>query len=68
MALWEKAKRVWSALIDQDNLRDIEIAFVDLETAIRQQNPAEAEKELTQLKFYLLHVAESEKIYIENVL
>jgi len=67
IAMWNKVKRIWSTLIDQDNMRDIEIAFVDLQTAIDRQNTEEAQKELAQLEFYLKHIAESETLHIENI-
>ena len=67
-AQWEQRARVWALLIDHDDMRDIEIGFVDLAAAVAAENGFESQKEAAQLAFYIRHVPESERPGAENVL
>ena len=64
---WEKTKKVWYVLIDHEDMRDIEISFVDLDTAIRQQDAIESERELAELQFFLSHVPDTERVDVTNI-
>lgn len=65
--IWEKTSRVWRVLIDHEDMRDIEISFVDMEAVLRQQNRIQAEKEFDNLFFYISHVIENEKLDLQNL-
>lgn len=64
---WETTEPKWKLLINHEELRDIEIAFVDMNVLIKQQNQDEAKKELDNLLFYLNHVPENETFNIGNL-
>ncbi len=66
---WEKSQKIWKAISDHEDMRDVEISLVDMEIILEQANDiTEAQKELQNLLFYLRHVKENEKLYLENIL
>ena len=64
---WNKAQKIWKAISDHEDTRDVEISLVDMQVAIQQQDAATAQKELESLLFYLNHIRENEKLYWENI-
>lgn len=64
---WEKTETKWKLLINHEDMKDIKIGFVDMNVLIKQQNQAEAKKELDNLLFYLNHVPENETFNIGNL-
>lgn len=46
----------------------MEVSLVDMEIILEQEDSAKAQKELQDLLFYLNHVKENEKLYLENIL
>ena len=67
-ATWQQAAPIWRILIDHQDMQDLELAFIDLHTAIRQQDAQEVERELAALRFYLAHVPDSERVDWGNLL
>ncbi len=65
---WQKASRVWQLMINHDDMRDIEIAFVDLKVMLEEQNKEQSNKELAGLSFYLSHVPQNERLSLQNIL
>lgn len=65
---WQKTERMWRVMINHDDMRDLEVAFIDLDTAIRQQDGVEAERELAELEFFLDHVPDTERVDWGNIL
>jgi len=65
--VWEKTLRIWKVLIDHEDMRDIEISFVDMGVAIKQKDQAQAQKEYDNLVFYVNHVIENEKLDLKNL-
>jgi len=67
-AHWQKNTRIWKIIINHDDMRDIEISFVELESRLKEQDRDEALRELSTLLFFLHHVPESQRPEIGNVL
>lgn len=67
-ATFEKIRLRWEALINHDDMRDIEVALVGLGSAIALQDHDEAVMELEEVEFFLNHIAETERIDLGNVL
>ena len=65
---WEKSQKIWKAISDHQDMRDVEVSLVDMEIILEQEDSAKAQKELQDLLFYLNHVKENEKLYLENIL
>lgn len=65
---WEQISPIWRVLINHEDMRDIEVALVDLESALNAQHGWEAEKELADLDFFLRHVPETERVSWDNIL
>jgi hypothetical protein len=65
---FEFIKTRWEILITHDDMRDIEIAMVDLKTALQAMEKYEAIKELNDLKFFLLHIPDTERVDLGNVM
>ena len=65
---WETTKGKWKLLINHDDMRDIEISFVDMGVLLEQKNRDQAQKEFATLLFYLNHVPENERVSISNIL
>ena len=66
-ASWQQIQPIWQVMIDHEDMRDIEIAFVDLSVALEQKDVTEAQRELAELKFFIKHVPETERIVAQNV-
>ena len=66
---WEETKSKWSALIDHQELDNIEEVMHRIEILIGEdEEKAELLSELNKLKFYFEHVPVREKFAIENIL
>lgn len=65
---WQQVEKHWKVIINHEDMRDIQLGFVDVSVAIAQQDQREAIKELRSLRFYLDHVPDSERVEIGNVL
>ncbi len=66
--IWDQANKILPTFINHDDMRDVQVAFVDLETAIKQQDKIEATRELAALHFYIDHVLENEHLNLQNLL
>lgn len=65
---WQTVEKRWKIIINHDDMRDIQLGFVDLAVTIAQQDQKEANKELSTLRYYLSHVPENERVDLGNVL
>lgn len=65
---WQRVAARWKIIINHDDMRDIELGFVDLEIVLRQADSEEALRELSTLRYYLLHVPDNERVEWGNVL
>jgi len=66
--LWQQPQRIWPLLIDHEDSLDIEISFVDLETALQLRDADAARQELAALLYHIDHVYRHERINWQNVL
>ena len=48
---WEKSQKIWKAISDHQDMRDVEISLVDMEIILEQEDSAKAQKELQDLLF-----------------
>ena len=64
---WQSTAKIWKVLINHDDMRDIEISFVDLHSLLQQKDKDKARQELESLFFYLNHVSENERLNIGNI-
>jgi len=67
-AAWRQVQPHWEMMIHHDTMNDIGVGFLDLQTALRQQDAAAAVKELTTLRYYLMQVPENERVDWSNIL
>ena len=67
MEQWDKQRNIWKILVNHEELKDIEVGFIEVGTLLDQQNADETKKELTTLIFYLEHVPETEKLDLSNL-
>jgi hypothetical protein len=66
---WEKTKKVWSALIDHQELDNIEELVRRIEILVgEEEEEAELLSELNELRFYIEHVPIREEFALENIL
>ncbi|MDO4581893.1 MAG: DUF4363 family protein [Bacillota bacterium] len=67
-ARWQQAREIWPLLINHDDMRDIEVSYIDTQTVLTQQSAAKAQKEVAALEFYIQHVAENERVSWQSVI
>ena len=65
---WQNCAKIWQMIINHEDLRDIEVALVDLKVMLAEQSREQSIKELTELIFYLGHVLENESLRLQNIL
>jgi len=66
---WEKTKKIWSTLIDHNELDSIEEIVKRIEVLLSNTDEeTELLAELNRLEFYLEHIPEKERFAIENIL
>lgn len=66
---WDNTKKKWAALIDHEEIDNIEETMHRVEMLIGDpEEKVELLSELNRLSFYLKHIPEREKFSIENIL
>lgn len=66
---WDETKYKWAALIDHEEIDNIEETMHRVEMLIGDtEEKIELLSELNRLRFYLEHIPEREKFSIENIL
>jgi len=65
---WEKAKFMWSILIDHREIDNIEVSIAHIGSYLSTQNLSEISAEIKGLYLFLKHIPETEKISLENFL
>ncbi|MBQ6808669.1 MAG: DUF4363 family protein [Firmicutes bacterium] len=65
---WERVSSRWKAMINHEDMRDIEISFVDLRAVLEQQELNRAQQEMATLRYYMRHVPDNERVRLTNVL
>lgn len=64
---WRSVMGLWSALIDHDEIDNIDVTLLRLKSLINSRDKATALCEATALKKYIGHIPEKEKLNIENL-
>lgn len=67
-AEFEQIRKKWEVLINHDDMRDIEIALIDVGSAIAAEDRNEALKEIHELLFFLMHIPDTERVDVGNIL
>lgn len=66
---WEKTQKIWSTLINHDELDSIEEIIKRIEVLLSDMDEeTELLAELNRLEFYLKHIPQKERFALENIL
>lgn len=63
---WEKTQKIWKIIINHEDMKDVELSFVDMEAILKQEHRDPAKKELETLMFFINHVPENDKLNLGN--
>ena len=66
--VWEEVRRIWPLMINEDEMRDVEISFVDMAVLLEQENGPRIMRELANLRYYLQSIPERATITWQNLL
>ena len=66
--VWQRVRRVWTTIINEDEMRDVEISFIDMNVLLEQENGERALREFANLRFYLQSIPEREIVNWQNLL
>lgn len=64
---WMAVKGIWAALVDHEEIDNINITLFRLETLIKTEDVSASLSEAAALKKYVSHIPDKEKLSIENV-
>ncbi len=64
---WHSVMRLWSALIDHNEIDNIDVTLLRLKSLIHSKDKSTALSEATALKKYIVHIPEKEKLNISNL-
>ncbi len=64
---WSKVKGTWSALIDHQEIDNIDVTLTRLEMLIQAEEMPSALSEAAALKKYIGHIPAKEKLNLENL-
>ncbi|MDO4733517.1 MAG: DUF4363 family protein [Bacillota bacterium] len=65
---WAGLSSRWKSMINHEDMRDIEIGFVELRSMLELQEAEQALEEMATLRYYMRHVPENEALRLSNVL
>lgn len=65
---WQQTQKLWRILINHQDMKDVEMSFVDMEAILQQNDQAKAAQELETLLFFIKHIPENERVNIGNIL
>ena len=65
---WTPVARRWKMFVNHADMRDIEIGFIEMQTALDRRDQAKAQLEAATLHYYMLHIPEEESIRLTNIL
>jgi hypothetical protein len=66
--VWERVRRIWTAIINEDEMRDVEISFIDMSVLLEQENSERVMREFANLRFYLQSIPERTVVNWQNLL
>jgi hypothetical protein len=64
---WSKVKGSWSALIDHEEIDNIDVTLSQLQTLVKAKELPDTLSEAAALKTYIGHIPEKEKLRLENL-
>lgn len=67
MKIWEAVKGTWSALVDHQEIDNIDVTLMRLQTLINSKDTASALSEAAALKKFVNHIPDKEKLILDNV-
>jgi len=67
MENWSGTKKTWSALIDHQEIDNIDVTLSRLQVLIRGKESADALSEAAVLKKYVSHIPDTEKLTWKNI-
>ena len=65
--IWMKIKGTWSALIDHQEIDNIDVTLTRLQTLVKAKELPDSLSEAAALKTYIGHIPEKEKVKLENL-
>lgn len=65
---WTPVARRWKMFVNHADMRDIEIGFIEMQTALDRRDWAKAQQEAATLRYYMLHIPEEESVRLTNIL
>jgi len=67
MRQWEDTKKTWSALVDHQEIDNIDVTVSRLQTLVRSKDDASALQEAAALKKFVGHIPNKEKLTLYNI-
>ncbi len=64
---WEGTKGIWSALLDHQEIDNIDVSIFRLQALVRSKDNASALQEAAALKEFVGHIPNKEKLLLDNV-
>ncbi len=68
MKQWEDVKGTWSALVDHQEIDNIDVTVSRLQALVKSKDDASALQEAAALKKFVGHIPNKEKLLLDNVL
>lgn len=65
--IWEDMKGTWSALVDHQEIDNIDVTMTRLQTLIKSKDTSSALSEAAALKKFFNHIPNKEKLSLHNV-
>ncbi len=65
--IWLHVKGIWSALIDHQEIDNIDVTLSQLQTLAKSKELPDTLSEAAALKIYIGHIPEKEKLKLENL-
>ena len=65
--IWFNVKGTWSALIDHEEIDNIDVTLSQLQTLVKAKELPASLSEAAALKIYIGHIPEKEKLKLENL-
>lgn len=67
MKLWADSKGTWSALVDHQEIDNIDVTLSRLQTLVNSKDTASALQEAAALRKFVGHIPNKEKLSLDNV-
>ncbi|MFZ7132985.1 MAG: DUF4363 family protein [Eubacteriales bacterium] len=64
---WQDTEKVWKTVIEHAELDNIQKTFASVKEYIREEEKPHSLAELADLKFFINHILEKEKLNLQNI-